>query len=251
MTVYYLNMRDLKSKLESLKCKIEEIQPTIIALTETWLGDEEELTINGYQTIYRNERDSQGGGGGMLVAVHDSIRHIVVETARTKGLVESLWIVVNNEQVKLKIGVVYFPQEKDTTRQEMDDIYEQLSKEINDGKAKGCIVTLIGDFNCKVGAVIKGNCKDSTWAGKRLLKMNKDEKMTLMNATDKCRGTWTRSENGKNSILDYMLLSKGCEEIIKELVIDEDKELAPLRVRTKNREEELVYSDHNVHAFFL
>ena len=64
MSLYYLNIRELKSKWISLKSIIEEEKPAIVGLTETWLDKDEEIKLDGYSKIFRNEHDDEGGGGG-------------------------------------------------------------------------------------------------------------------------------------------------------------------------------------------
>ncbi len=245
MSIYYLNIRDAKSKWDSFKERIAEIKPSIIALTETWLTKDDEIELEGYDLIFRNERDEKGGG--ILIAVHNNIRNVVCEVSRSGDIHESLWIVLDNTKVKMKLGVLYFPQEKDVTQLEMETIYETICEEIREGRGKDQTVIIVGDFNCKVGGVIPGNKTEKTSGGKQLLQLRKEQKMELMNATDKCKGLWTRSENGSKSVLDYVLISKeNCDRVIQ-MQIDEEKDLAPLRVKKdKGSITKTVYSDHNV-----
>ncbi len=244
MSIYYTNIRDLKSKETSFKARIEETQPSIIAVTETWLNEEDSLKIEGYETIYRNERE--GKGGGILIAIHNNLRHVVCETGRTNEEYESIWIVLNNGKVNLKLGVVYFPQEKDITVMEAESIYRKIRTEISDGRNKGQQVMVLGDFNCKVGNKIQGNHKEKTSGGKMLLNLVREGKLVMVNATEMCKGLWTRVEKNQRSVLDYVLVTKENLEIIKEMIIDEEKEFAPLRIKEQKGELTKVYSDHNV-----
>ena len=68
--VLYLNIRGIQSKIKSLNNIAEEIQPTIICITETHLMDEEDLQIDGYKNL-RNDRDRDGGG--VLIAVQEKL----------------------------------------------------------------------------------------------------------------------------------------------------------------------------------
>ena len=83
--------------------------------------EEDDISIEGYDTVYRNERE--GKGGGILIAVHNNLMNIVCEIAQTKEMYESIWLVLNNGRINVKIGVVYFPQEKDVTILEAESIY--------------------------------------------------------------------------------------------------------------------------------
>ena len=88
------------------------------AVTETWMDDDYDMKIEGYSEPYRNDRNRDGGG--IMIAVRQELKNITVEVKRTKEKIESLWVVINNTRIKMRIGVVYFPQEKD---QELKEIY--------------------------------------------------------------------------------------------------------------------------------
>ena len=207
MTIYYANVRDLKSKETSFQARIEEVKPSIIALTETWMSEEKNIELEGYDTVYRNDREA-GAGGGILIAVHNNLRHVVCEAAKTNDGYESIWMVLDNRKVKLKIGVVYFPQEKDLTTIEAENIYSMISEEIKEGRRCGQSTIVVGDFNCKVGSKIKGNKEEKTEGGKMLIKLLREEKLAMINGSELCKGLWTRVEKNQKSILDYVLMTK-------------------------------------------
>ncbi len=240
LSIFYVNIRDLKSKETSFKTRIEEVKPSIIAITETWMDEEDDISIEGYDTVYRNER--KGKGGGILIAVHNNLMNIVCEIAQTKEMYESIWLVLNNGRINVKIGVVYFPQEKDVTILEAESIYSKISDEVREGRSAGQSIVILGDFNCKVGTKIKGNNKEQTAGGKMLLSLIREEKLALMNGSEICKGLWTRVEGNKKSVLDYVVVSKENRNAVGEMIIDEEKEFAPLRIK----DSETKYSDHNV-----
>ena len=100
----------------------------------------------------------------------------------------------------------------------------------------------MGDFNCKIGDAIQGNRPEVTKAGKLLLKMAKQEDLTILNTLVICEGKWTRTEGDSRSIIDYILLDNEDEEVVKSIVIDEDKEFSPVGYL----DNKITYSDHNV-----
>ena len=69
--IIYTNIRGLKSKLDSLREIIEDLKPAIVAVVETHLIDSDIVQIDGYETIYRNNKDSNSGG--VLIAVKDEL----------------------------------------------------------------------------------------------------------------------------------------------------------------------------------
>ena len=213
-----------------------------MAITETWLEEEIEFSIKGYQ-LFRNDRNEDGGG--VLIAVKDVLENITVEVNRTSELYESIWVSINNGKAKLKVGVVYLPQEKVSTEKDYSHIFKQIKKEIAEGRDKEQNVILTGDFNCKVGDRINGNVGPISKGGKKLIKMIEKEKLVILNASEKCEGKWTRDENEEKSIIDYVIIDEEDEKFITSLKIDEEKEYAPFRLKQDNNQIKTVYSDHN------
>ena len=74
----YVNIRGLKSKYESFLTKIQEVEPTIICITETHLMDNEKCDIEGYNTEFRSDKDNMGGG--LMIAVKNEIKNVCVGT---------------------------------------------------------------------------------------------------------------------------------------------------------------------------
>lgn len=237
MTVYYCNIRGIKSKINSLEEIMQERKPTIMILTETWLDPTEKIDIERYK-VYRNDRDSKGGG--ILIAVKKEIGNITDEITSTKGNMESTWISINNGKVKMKIGGVYIPKENIKIN-ELKTAYKQIESEVNIGKNNGYKVMIVGDLNCKVneedgGVVSRG--------GKIMMEMARKEELSIMNEEQVCQGKWTRIEAGKKSVLDYVLTQTEYQQNITKMVIDEKKEWTPYRVKKENGTARLIYTDH-------
>ena len=66
LDIYYINIRGIKSKIESLESILDERKPDIVGIVETMLDSKDEIQIKGYKT-FRNDRDKDGGG--VMVAV--------------------------------------------------------------------------------------------------------------------------------------------------------------------------------------
>ena len=243
-TLYYTNIRHMKSKEESFKEIIEHLKPTIIVLTETWLNKGEDVKIEGYR-IFRNDRLS-GDGGGILVGVREVLGHVAIESSRTNESYESLWIVIDNTKVKLKIGAIYMPQESETNKKEMKEIYKDIKKEIHEAKVNSQKLLIVGDMNCKVGDSIKGNSTEITKGGKELIKLVEKEHLVIVNGTERCSGKWTREENGSKAILDYVMINEDEIEAVEKMIVDEGKVVAPMRIKDDDGNLRTIYSDHNV-----
>ena len=102
----------------------------------------------------------------------------------------------------------------------------------------------MGDFNCHIGTMIKGNTKLTT-SGKQLIQLTRKHKLTILNTTKECKGKWTREQNENKSIIDYGIVKKKNERDTKEVIIDEEKNMAPYKITKEGNEFRKTYSDHN------
>ena len=159
---------------------------------------------------------------------------------------ETLWIVIDNQRVQIRLGALYAPQESRTTIEEYKTLYQRLEGQIEQGKARNQKLLLLGDFNCKVGNLIDGNKSEVSKSGKLMIQMIKKMKMTMVNSLDEqCSGLWTRAEGESKSVLDYALVWKDETKLVRNVNIDEDRELSP-RGYVDGK---ITYSDHNVITF--
>ncbi len=235
------NVRGYKSKKAIIERIIEEENPSIIALIETNLVEGEQLLIPGYEVI-RVDREEKGGG--VLLAYKNMLEHIVVCTREYRKYdCEMLWATLNNSKFKMKIGVVYMPQESRTKLNILKEIYEEIEKEIIEAKEKGYSILLLGDFNCKVGEKIPENNKEITKGGRVMLKMLEKHNIALGNAQEICEGLWTRIEGTKKSVIDYVLVAEEDLGLIKHMSIDEAKDITPYHLDPDNKTTR-IYTDH-------
>ena len=230
------NIRGIKSKLPSLLTIIAEDDPTIFCITETHLLEEEKIDVEGYE-IYRNDRDNLGGG--VLIGVKLELNKITTIVEKSSEVGETLWIVIDNQRIKLRIGIVYAPQESRTSKERLQVMYDKIDKQIMHAKAREQKLLILGDFNCKIGDEITGNRPEVTKGGKLLLKMTKRNKLYITNSSEKCEGLWTRVEGATKSVIDYIIVDEDERESLQEMKIDEGREYSP-----KGQDGEM--SDHNV-----
>ena len=74
LNILYFNARSVFPKLDELKILVEDNNPDVICITESWLCQEicnTEILIPGY-LLYRRDRDRHGGG--VLMYVRESIQ---------------------------------------------------------------------------------------------------------------------------------------------------------------------------------
>ena len=245
LNIYYVNIRGIKSKILSLSEIIAEVEPTVIAITETHLGEKEKIDIQGYE-VYRSNGSTQSGG--VAIAILKKVSNIVVQVLERNNIGQSLWLLLNNTKIKLRIGLIYAPQEKDTLAKDLKIIYKEIEDQSKKAKENGELFLVMGDFNCKVGNVIKGNSSTVTKGGRLLIQTALKKSLTMLNAESMCRGIWTRVQEGKitqKSVLDYALVNEGLKKRINEILIDEEKLYAAYRVVKLATGNKTVYSDHN------
>ena len=159
----YVNIRGIKTKMESLYEKVQEIQPTLICITETHLLKKENMELE-YYAIYRNDRDSSGGG--VLIGIRKELENVCTIVEKKDDIEESLWMVVNNSRIQLRIGAIYTPQESRTSKEILTKMYESIEEQVCRAKERQQNVLMLGDFNCKIGDKIKGNRKEVSKGGR-------------------------------------------------------------------------------------
>ena len=181
--MYYVNIRDIKCKRSSFDEIIAESKPTVIAVTEAHIDEDYDMTIKDY-AVHKNCRDLNGGG--IVIAVRKELKYVAVEVKRSTEYLESLWVAVNNTKVKIRIGVVYFPQERD---QNLKEIYKIIKEQVRKAGENDESVFIVGDFNCRVGGKIKSNEGKASKSGEKMLKMIEKEGLVLVNSMENCKGT--------------------------------------------------------------
>ena len=147
------------------------------------------------------------------------------------------------EKMKLQIadiGAVHMPQECRTRKVVLEAIYKDIEEEIQDAAENGFKLLLVGDLNCKVGAVIKGNKEEVTTGGRILLKMTMKYKLAIVNSQSICEGLWTRVQGNEKSILDYVITFDDDIDIVEKMTIDEDKMITPYYIEDGERK----FTDH-------
>lgn len=92
--IYYVNIRGIKSKMESLDSVLEERKPDIVGIAETMLDNQEEINL-------RNDRNREGGR--VTLAVKRDFELVTVKISRSSVCKQSIWIFICI--VKIKLGL--------------------------------------------------------------------------------------------------------------------------------------------------
>ena len=218
---------------------MEELQPTIICLVETYLDEGDKVEIDGYK-VERLDRNREGGG--ILIAVKENISGSMLTVEEERKIGEYLWVVIDNHRIKIRIGIVYAPQETKTKKKDLERMYKRIERQILIAEEEGQKLILVGDFNAKVGEIISGNKEEVSTAGKILKEMVERTNSKIINSLDLAKGKWTRVEGNKKSILDYLIMSNEDISNINKIEIDEEKRWGMYR---GDKNHKVTYSDHN------
>ena len=105
------------------------------------------------------------------------------------------WVLLNNQKNKIKVGVIYVPQESVTSNKELKKLCTSVMEEIIKIKEEDKQSIVIGDFNAKIGDRIKENMSTVTKWGRQLIKMiDKYDMKTVNKEQEICKGLWIREQ---------------------------------------------------------
>merc|ERR1712228_833044 len=125
LTIIYNNVRGFKSKVDSIEAILQELGPTIFCAVETHLDKKEDVKIEGYEV---KRLDGTANSGGILVAIKDTIKTVVVEIIDYTEVGQIKWLKITNTTVTITLGVIYAPQEKVTSNKELKKMYEEIER---------------------------------------------------------------------------------------------------------------------------
>ena len=135
-----LNARSIINKKDELNIMVDDIQPHIIGITETWANNDitdAELGLEGY-AMFRKDRMGRRGGG-VLLYIKDNIPAYEVQLQEEADCNEAIWCKLVTGHTTVTIGVVY--RCPNITKQNNEKIHNAIS-EVSKGD---CII--MGDFN--------------------------------------------------------------------------------------------------------
>ena len=106
ITLFYNNIRSVSANLGELEILIEERKLSIIALTETWFKNNDDMNfhcLEGYQKPFTSIKSEQRGG---VIAIYVS-KCRRVELVHTDEDFESVLVKVGNKKSKIIVSCFY------------------------------------------------------------------------------------------------------------------------------------------------
>ena len=140
MFVLGANAAGLLNKLESFYRNISTFNPGVIFIQESKARRKGKIKLNNY-TIFEKIR-KQNNGGGLLTAVHSSLKPVSISDDDEEILVVEANI--NNSMVRLING--YGPQEN-LPENSRKLFFDQLDLEVKKAKIAGTLVCIEMDSN--------------------------------------------------------------------------------------------------------
>lgn len=210
----FINVQGLQNKVHEIEELLRTQRLAVLGLAETWLLPGEELRVEGFRWVGL-ARAGQVGRGGVGVFIEKDWT-VVDETSFSSKGVESLWVTVSGKSMaNILIGVVYF------TPHGGRDVLDKGTKIVDfilEKQRAGAEVVVMGDFNAhfdEAGVALDNRASF-------VVNLSGVAGLSIMNWQPGVTGKWTWACGGKQSVLDYVLLSERCVEEIERFVIDDD-----------------------------
>ena len=193
----------------------------------------------GYEIIIKKS-------SGLLIAT--KVKYDMVNTTSTSSnniISTSIKIGTSN----INIICVYGPQESEK-EEERSHFFAELEMEINAATDRTENLAVVGDFNSKL-SMSNGKVSSLSSNGTLLNEVLGRYDLQVLNFSEMCKGKWTRVEdkngNTEMSVIDYMMATEHMVKMTQEIIIDEEKLLAPFWIRkSKHKGTTRQHSDHNV-----
>ena len=136
----FLNARSIVNKKNELNIMVEDTDPHIIGITESWANTDitdAELGLTGY-IMFRRDRIGRRGGG-VILYVKESIQAYQIKLEREADYDEAVWCKTVSGNSKLTIGLVYrSPNINENDNTKIQNTIKEVSK-------RECVI--MGDFN--------------------------------------------------------------------------------------------------------
>ena len=79
----------------------------------------------------------------MGIGVKDTVKTITMQIKQVAEIAQTLWILLNSQKKKIKVGVIYAPQEGVTPNKELKKLYTSKTEEIIKAKVEDQQLTTI------------------------------------------------------------------------------------------------------------
>ena len=240
--LFHLNIRGFNSKRKSLESILGNVSPAIVTVNETALQFKQKPKLKNYISINRNRTDRIMGGVATFVAASDKDSF----TKISEGAQYDEYLVTRHSNFSEPLNVinVYGEQECRSSKNELEERWGRILKEIYQIEMRGEMLILIGDLNKHTGndeLGINNNHSKISFGGELLRGFLSSGRYICLNNSRKASGgPFTRYDPSKPiirehmSCLDYVIISKALEPFIESLEIDSTMKYSPKREPYQN-----------------
>ena len=226
---------DKKNSLVELMYE-QELDVLCVAESHLRAGNHDDLSMFGEFKIVTRERGyGDKNGGGLLLLIRRGVNHLIWESMDTpfpEMNKEKIWMLFQEEKRKIGVCFVYLAAQStsnDDFKQWNMRMYASMQDDMRLLATKGVERIVMGDFNGHVGNGehgIPGNLAGVNSNGVFLQDFIAVNDLSLINAdSTRTKGLFTRTAGGFSTILDYVVASRGIDQDIISLVIDEEGDL--------------------------
>ena len=108
--------------------------------------------------------------GGILAYVKDNIKTLIIKTYTEEKFGQQLWILIDNKNIRMKLGIRYAPQENTTLNKNLKIIYSAIKQQIKQAKQQNQNIQIVANFNAKIWKRIKTKKETVTRQIRQLIK---------------------------------------------------------------------------------
>jgi hypothetical protein len=248
-TVFLANLRGYKTKELSLKKILRKVKPSMILFNETLLTGKANIKLTPYSSWCKNRTEK--GGGGIASGVRQEYKDCSVQAG--EGQEDDEYIITRVECFQPALNVINcYGEQRSTKKEDVEDKWRRLVKDMEDIRTKGEFCLLSGDMNKLVGCGsmgVEGNNSEISLGGKLLRGLLATNNWFLVNNMGQGvvqGGPFTRKDpaSGKESCLDLFVVSSELRPYVKSLMVDSDREITVSRAVRRGSGYQRVYSDH-------
>lgn len=126
------------------------------------------------RTGHYKHYDASSMRGWTIVLLHGVLNYIelTIKELKTKEY-ETVWVIVSNNKVKIRIGLLYAPQET-VDKSVIESMYNEIVDQRIEAEKRKEIFIVMGDLNCKIGEKIIGNKQTVSKYGNNLITLTKN-----------------------------------------------------------------------------
>ena len=217
-----VNAAGLRSKLNTFKKVLIDLQPSVFFIEESKYRTIGQLKLNNF-IIFELVRQNKEGGG-LALGCAKELQPVWLREGDDQ--VEALSVEIVLKTMKIRCVVAYGCQETDSVERK-DAFWKYLDEDVYQANMSGSGFVLQFDGNLWAGnSIIPGDPRPQNRNGKLFQEfLSRNPQLSVVNALPQCEGLLTRvrNKNGETerSVLDFFVVCDRVLPFVQKMVIDE------------------------------